>query len=199
MNFPLHKELLNKIFLGPFGPVRPSGLDFQARPGPRAARPVTISNPDIRKLGVTKTKSQANFTTIFQRAQYWCNKTAKTHGIIYCTRTSSSAKGCSLKHFPLAHLPRLAAYIRRRFSRFLFFRSFARFFTRISLSLRFAQINSASLALLASALPLPRPRLCSPRASPSASSLLVPRLSSLPGSTPLFSSISGGWRSLNGH
>ena len=49
MNFLLHTGLLNKNFLGPFGPVRPAGLDFQARPGParpgpRAARPVAISN-----------------------------------------------------------------------------------------------------------------------------------------------------------
>ena len=42
--------------------------------------------------------------------------------------------------------------------------------------LRYAQLSSASLALLASALL---------RASPSACFLLVPRLSSLPGSTPL--------------
>ena len=44
----LHRGLLNKKFLGPFGPVRPAGLDFQARPGPRAARPVAISNIDIQ-------------------------------------------------------------------------------------------------------------------------------------------------------
>ena len=52
----------------------------------------------------------------------------------------------------------------------------------LSLSLRFAQLCFArALALL-----VPRSRLCSSRASSSASSLLVPRLSSLPGSTPLF-------------
>ena len=44
MNFPLHKGLLNYKLLGPFGPVRPAGLDFQARPGRRAARPVAIYN-----------------------------------------------------------------------------------------------------------------------------------------------------------
>ena len=51
----------------------------------------------------------------------------------------------------------------------------------LSLSLRFAQLCFArALALL-----VPRSRLCSSRASSSASSLLVPRLSSLPGSKPL--------------
>ena len=52
LNFPLHKGILNKI-LGPFRPVRPAGLDFQARhgtalAGPRAARPVTISRSHTR-------------------------------------------------------------------------------------------------------------------------------------------------------
>ena len=51
----------------------------------------------------------------------------------------------------------------------------------LSLRSRFAQLCSAhGFALL-----VPRSHLCSSRASPSASSLLVPRLSSLPGSTPL--------------
>ena len=38
-----HRGILNKTSLGPFRPVRPAGLDFQARPGPRAVRPVAIS------------------------------------------------------------------------------------------------------------------------------------------------------------
>ena len=45
----MHRGLLNEKSLGPFRPVRPAGLDFQvlpdpAQPGPRAARPVAISN-----------------------------------------------------------------------------------------------------------------------------------------------------------
>ena len=39
MNFPLHRGLLNKKILGPFGPVRPAGLDFQARPGQARGQP----------------------------------------------------------------------------------------------------------------------------------------------------------------
>ena len=50
--------------------------------------------------------------------------------------------------------------------------------SRTRLSLALASLSSALL----------RSRLCSPRASRSASSLLVPRLSSLPGSTPLITS-----------
>ena len=38
LNFLLHRGLLNKKFLGPFRPVRPAGLDFQARPVGRPAR-----------------------------------------------------------------------------------------------------------------------------------------------------------------
>ena len=69
----------------------------------------------------------------------------------HCSRqlAVSSLVGCSLEHFPLTHLPLLAAYIRRRFSRV---RSFARFCTRLShllsLSLHYSQLCSASLALL---------------------------------------------------
>ena len=38
------RPVIKFLILGPFGPVRPAGLDFQARPGPRAARPVAISS-----------------------------------------------------------------------------------------------------------------------------------------------------------
>ena len=38
LNFPLPRGLLNKTILGPFRPVRPAGLDFQARPAGRPAR-----------------------------------------------------------------------------------------------------------------------------------------------------------------
>ena len=56
----------------------------------------------------------------------------------------------------------------------------------LSLSLRFASLRFAQLCFArALALLVPRSRLCSSRASSLASSLLVPRLSSLPGSTPL--------------
>ena len=92
-------------------------------------------------------------------------------------------RGCSPEHFSLAHLPRLAAYLSRRLSRVHFVRSFLTRLSLASLSFRSALLCSAH----AFALLVPRSRLCSSRASPSASSLLVPRLSSLPGSTPLIS------------
>ena len=98
--------------------------------------------------------------------------------------------GCSPEHFPLAHSPRLAASIRRRLSRVRLVRSFAHLSTLLSLlslsfglSLRYAQLCSATLAL---ARLLISHLCCSSRASPSASSLLVPRISSLLGSTPRF-------------
>ena len=48
----MHRGILNKKSLGPFRPVRPAGLDFQARPGParfgpRAGPGYAISSYDI--------------------------------------------------------------------------------------------------------------------------------------------------------
>ena len=78
---------------------------------------------------------------------------------------------CSPEHFPLAHLPRLAAYLRRRAR---VFSSFVHSRTRLSCS-RFASLSSALLCS----------RLCSSRASLSsllhsclAFSLFSPRASS---------------------
>ena len=51
MNFPLHRGLFNKKSLGPFRPVRPAGLDFQVRPGPRAARPIAIYRREACRHG----------------------------------------------------------------------------------------------------------------------------------------------------
>ena len=109
------------------------------------------------------------------------------------SRRSASASffspllACSSGHFPVARFPRLAAYIRRRCSRVLFVRSFAH--SALSFSLRsrsrFAQLCFACASAL-------------PHDSPSAFSLLVPRLSSLPGSTPLIKYIClVHWRRFN--
>ena len=87
---------------------------------------------------------------------------------------------CSPEHFPLARLLLLAAYI-RCCSHVSSLRSFARVCSRLSLALAFALTSLASPRS-----PLLRSCLCSPRVSPSGSSLLVPRLSSLPCSTSLF-------------
>ena len=43
----------NEKSLGPFRPVRPAGLDVQAQPGTRGARPITISN---RRVAVDVTE-----------------------------------------------------------------------------------------------------------------------------------------------
>ena len=46
----MHRKHLNEKSFGPFRPVRPAGLEVQARPCPRAARPVTITTWDILQL-----------------------------------------------------------------------------------------------------------------------------------------------------
>ena len=105
------------------------------------------------------------------------------HAALGLSPHASPVGGCSPDHFPLARLPRLAAYIRRRCSRVLFAS-----FIRALGSLALASLSSALLcsrlcssraslsSLLLSCLAF---SLFSPRASPSASSLLVPRLQPL--------------------
>ena len=86
-------------------------------------------------------------------------------------RVSRLSPACSPEHFPLARLPRLAAYLRRPALRVLFVRSFAHFFTRLSLSLRYAQLCFARSARFCSSSCLAF-CLFSPRASPLFSSRL---------------------------
>ena len=90
---------------------------------------------------------------------------------------------CSSEHFSLAYLPRLAAYLRRLCSRVRsFVRVFVRLFAHSALSLLLSLSSAHGFALL-----VPRSRHCSSRASPSASSLLVPRLQLLLSSCLAFS------------
>ena len=89
----------------------------------------------------------------------------------------SPVEGCSPEHFSLAHLPRLAAYLRRRCSRVRFVRSFAHW----ALSLALASLSLRS-ALLCSAHAF---ALLVPRLQPLLSSCLASPL--FPGSTPLIS------------
>ena len=84
----MHRGLLNKKSLGPFRPVRPTGLDFQA--GPRAARPVAISSSDCSPQGRPCTNIKNVQYTRKQKQQMSVQVTANARGIIRLERLSGA-------------------------------------------------------------------------------------------------------------
>ena len=76
----MHRGLLNKKSLGPFWPVRPAGLDFQARPCPACWRPGSLPSLVLNTLRkhISTVTALVNFLCSVQCSMHNCSASVFT-------------------------------------------------------------------------------------------------------------------------